>query len=122
MLALDIFLSCLLAPLPRLMVEPDITDAVLIAHVWAMEWGDDRQECHFWDDGQACYWSPQFGGGSFAVGRGGRVEFEEGSAKYVMVLRRTPEGLTGSGWRVYDDGTRGGEVDVRMKPKQVEMD
>ena len=111
-----------LAPLPRVMIETDVTDAELIAHVWDMSWGCTRQTCYFWHDGQDVYNSPQFGGGSFVVGKGGRVEFEEGSNRYVMTLRRTPEGLVGTGCRIWDDGTRGGEVSVTMKHKRIEMD
>lgn len=119
-LDLHLFLI-LLAPLPRPAVEADITDAELLAHVWLMEWNCTRQTCEFWQDGQNYYHSPQFGGGSFTLGKGGRVEFEEGANRYVMILRRNADGLVGSGWRVWDDGTKGGEVVVIMKPKREPM-
>ena len=112
-----IVILSLLAPIPRPTVEPDITDAVLIAQVWEMTWGHTRQECHFWIEGQSNYWSPQFGGGEFGVGKGGRVEFWEGSARYLMDIRREGTSLVGEGWRVYDDGSRGLPVSVRMVPK-----
>lgn len=119
---LSCLLFSLLAPLPRPAIEPDIDDSFLIAHVWSMEWGGTRQECHFWVEGQSNYWSPQFGGGEFAVGRGGRVEFAEGSAKYVMTIRKDGCHLIGEGCRVYDDGSKGLPVSVKMIPKKIDMD
>lgn len=104
-----------LVPAPRV-VPAEIDEAALLG-TWSMDWGHGRQTCHFWTDG--CYWSPECGGGPWVIGRGGRVEFEEGATRYVMTIVRDGDGFAGIGWRTWEDGTRS-EVAVRLRPKKDE--
>lgn len=111
------------APLPKAHdAEISATD---LSGEWAMHWGMILQDATFYTD---AYYSRIYGGGDYQIdGKNSacRVWFNERTCRYVMEIRRGPankDGPTfvGRGWRVSDDGTRSGEIEVILHRPEIQ--